>query len=148
MTPSRFAFEDMVTKLRDSAATFDAPAGNLMHIAKAAFVPSLDLTLASLTEADFTGAAAINVNLPATTFYDVATGLMTLLLTPPVGGWVWHCTATPTPPQVIFGFYVTISGGGALLASALLPRPITISSAGQGMIIDEAKFQFSPTSPN
>lgn len=119
-----------------------------VHIAKAPFVPGLDLTLGSLVEATFTGSAAKDaVTGTQLVFYDAGDGQLTLQLKEPVGGWLFSCTADPTSPETIYGYYVTDNANAVLYGAALLPAPITVSAAGQSFDLGEINMKYSTSSP-
>lgn len=141
---------DMVTLLADDVATLAAVAGMKLHLAKNSFVPGPGLTLASLQEATFTGSAAkVAGTGNQTVFVDPLTSAFNIEVLEPAGGWHWNCTVDPAPAETIFGVYLTDNAGAVLYASQLLPAPVTISAAGQGLDFANARLALtlSPFGP-
>lgn len=127
-----------------------AQAANALHVHLAInnFTPGLDLELADLTEATFTGSAAKNVGLNAQPiYYDGVDGLLTIRLLEPVGGWNWECTADPAAPETVYGVYVTDNADAILYGSQLLDSPVTIDAADQGVGVGDLTLKFSVSSP-
>lgn len=148
MKPTRALWRAPADLLAADTASLAAATAMHLHLAKASFVPGLDLILADLTEADFTGATAIALGTGAQpVFYDVATGNLSILLKPPVGGFVWTCTADPVSPQTIYGCYLTDTADAVLWGAFLLPQPVSIAAAGQGIIVQDPTLQFGTESP-
>lgn len=150
MTPSRTIWQLIADLLAEDANTFADPV-DAMKVALVAsnFVPSLDLTIGSLTLASFTGSTAKLAGVGDQTVYnDPVTGNRILQIKEPAGGWTWLCTATPTPAQVIYGFILTDNAGTVLYGSQVLPNPITIDVAGQAVTVGAINLQFPTTSPS
>lgn len=146
MTPSNVILDRLQILLASDTATL-APAALAVHVhlAKAPFTPNPALTLAGLTEADFPGyAVALAGTGTQQAFLDPNTGLRVIQLLEPAGGWTWASTGTPTPNQVISGFYVTDNANAVLYASALLDQPVTISGSGQGVTVGTVRFSMPP----
>jgi hypothetical protein len=149
MQPSRQLYEQVSTLLAADTTLLASATAMHVHLVAATFVPSLDLAIGTLTFATFTGSTAINAGTGAQlVFYDPTTNLRVIEIKTPAGGWHWACTATPTPAQTIYGFALTDNADAVLLASALLPTPITISAAGQGIDILPMQLRFPLNSPN
>jgi len=55
---------------------------------------------------------------------------------------VFICTVTPGSPETIYGFILTDNAGATLLASALLPAPVTISEIGHFVDVGEVNLIF------
>lgn len=142
MTPPQ-AFLDAINTLIASDAATLAPAGpgNKLHLAKANFNPSAVAVPADLTEATFTGSAALVAGTGAQqAFYDPALGKRVIQILEPAGGWHWLCTVLPAPAETIYGYYLTNNAGSVLYGSQLFSTPIVINNAGQGVDIDQARF--------
>ena len=106
-----------------------AAAAMKVALVKASFVPTELLILANLTLATFTGSAAkAGVAGAQGTGVDPATGNQIITVLPPATGWRWVCTAAPTPAETIYGYVLTDNAGAVLLATGLLPTPITIAN--------------------
>jgi len=119
-----------------------------VHLTTVPFTPSLENVLADFTEATFTGATALSLGTGAQPiFYDAGTGLLTINLKPPTGGYVWTCTVDPASPETIYGVYLTDTADAVLWGSMPLETPQTISQAGQGIVVPDLKLQFLTTSP-
>lgn len=148
MQPTRAIWEAMQDLLAADTGTLAAVAAMKVHLAKAVFVPSLDLLVGGLTEATFTGSAAKSAGTGTQpTYYDAADGLRTIRLLEPAGGWSWTCTAAPGSPETIYGYYVTDNAGTTLYGAALLDEPVTIDDAGQGVTVGEITLKFLTQSP-
>lgn len=81
-----------------------------------------NLLLTDLQQATFVGYAAKNyVTVPAPVRDPVNGGISSFL-----GSTVFTCTTAPAEPMIIYGWYLTDTGG-ALIAAGNLPAPITIS---------------------
>lgn len=119
---------------------------NTMRLAAAPFVPSDTLIPASLTEASFTGYAAINQPAGAAlTGVDPITLQQKITIPDPAGGYRWATTGLTGLPQTIYGYYLTNSTNGKVWGSALLPTPITLQDVGQ--IIDLGTINISVLNP-
>ena len=150
MKPVRSLWQAQADLLAADPATL-APAmnANKVHLAINNFTPSLDLVLADLTPATFTGSAAKDVGTGTQpTYYDVATGKYTIRLLEPVGGWNWVCTVDPAAPETVYGVYVTDNAGTTLLGAQLLEEPVVIDAAGQGVGIGDLLLAFDTASPS
>lgn len=148
MIPSRDLWQSFIdAAAADTAFLADAVA-NKVHLAMAAFTPGLDLPLGSLTEATFTGSAALSAGTGAQPVsFDVPTGFEIITVKEPAGGWSWVCTVAPGAPETIHGWYLTDNAGAVLYGSGLLDAPVTIDDAGQGLSIPRITLSFAETSP-
>lgn len=148
MKPSRELWQSMVVAASADVAYLAAAAAMKVHLAAAAFVPSLDLLLASLTEATFTGGAAKLAGAGVQQVqFDVATGFQMIQILEPAGGWTWECTADPPAPETIYGWYLTDNASAVLLGSGLLDAPLTIDGAGDALTVARITLSFAETSP-
>lgn len=116
-----------------------------LHLAIASFVPSLSLTVASFTEATFTGYAALSAGATGTqlNFFDPATGNQIVEVKAPTSGWFWKVTAGTGLPQTVFGSYLTDTGSANLLGSQLLAAPVTLTAINQGVEVPNVRFTFA-----
>lgn len=127
--------------LANDTATLNAVARPKLHLAKAAFVPGPGLLLAGLTEADFTGYAAVPVAAGAwNVFRDPNSGLIWVEAPIPAGGWHFDVTGTTNLPQTIFGWYVTDDGDTDLYGSELFDDPILLVTSGVGFDVPRVAF--------
>lgn len=148
MQPSRTIWETFQDLLAADTGTLAAVAAMHVHLAAATFIPSLDLSLASLVEATFTGGAAKNAGIgTAQTYYNVTTGRREVQILEPAGGWTWICTVAPAAPETIFGFYLTDNADAVLFGAELLATPITIQAVGQAVILPYLRMSFLTNSP-
>lgn len=148
MQPTRGLWIKQADLLVADLASLGAAAALNVHLAKAVFVPSLDLALASLTEADFDGYAAIAAGAaPYDAYYDALTGLYTVRVKEPAGGWNWLTTGVTNLPQTIYGAYLTNNANTTLWGSMLLPEAVTLDAADQGVGIGDIVFQWQTDSP-
>lgn len=148
MQPTRALWRAGPDLLAADTGTLAAATALHVHLAAAPFVPSLDLTLGDLTEATFTGSAAKLCGTGTQPiFYDGVDGLLTIQMKEPAGGFLFECTADPVSPETIYGIYLTDTADAVLWGSALLPAPVTIDAAGQGVDAGEVTFKFLFGSP-
>src|SRR5262245_12419019 len=129
MIPSRTLWEAIQNLAAADVATLNPAAANKVHLTTTNFTPSLDIAVGTLAAHTFTGSAALATGTGApSTYYDVVSGYRVIELKEPVGGWHWSCTAAPTTPETIYGWFVTDSTGATLLGSGRLASPVTISA--------------------
>lgn len=129
--------------LAANVPTLAPVAANQIALIAAPVTPNEDLVFSDLTLATFTGSAPLagaagaqQVGIRPTTQEQVIT------IIAPIGGWRWECSATPTDPEVIYGYALINDAGDALLAMALLPDPVTISQATDFIDIGAAQMTF------
>lgn len=125
-------------------ATLGAGTDLVVHLAVAPFTPGPNLTLGDLTEATFTGYGSLGSSSIATVGRDPATGAYVITLPDPAGGWRFKATATVSPPQTASGWYVVNSDSGALVMADLLPTPITLTGAGDEVILGTVNASLVP----
>lgn len=119
-----------------------------VHLISASFVPSLDLTIAALTPSPFDGGQPKEAGLGAQPiYYDALDGMLTIRIKEPVGGWNWECTLDPVAPVTIYGVFLTNQDDDELYGSMLLPNPVVIDAADQGIGIGDITFKFKVDSP-
>lgn len=148
MQPSREIWKAQADLLVADVNTLGAVAALNVHLAKAIFVPSLDLAVAGLTEADFDGYAAKPAGAaPYDAYYDALTGLYTVRIKEPAGGWNWITTGVTNLPMTIYGVYLTDNTDADLYGSMLLEQPVTLDAVDQGVGIGDLTFQWLVTSP-
>jgi hypothetical protein len=128
----------------DTTTLAHAVTGPVVALIKTAFTPSATLDLATVTEADFGGYAAI----PATagnqnTGIDPSTGDRIIELVSPAGGWRWAVTSNVPPlPQTIYGWVACASAAPLLTyyGSDLFPEPVILNSIGDVLVIPSARW--------
>lgn len=148
MQPSRVIWKAQADLLVADVATLGAAAALNVHLAKAVFVPSLDLLVGSLTPADFDGYAAKAAGAaPYDAYYDALTGLYSIRVKEPAGGWNWLTTGVTNLPQTIYGVYLTNSTNATLYGSLLLAEPVTLDAIDQGVGVGDLLFQWRQDSP-
>ena len=147
MQPSQSLATQVSTLLGADTTTLAAATALKLHLAQAAFTPALSLTVASFTEATFTGYAALAAGATGTqtSYLDPATGNTFLEIKPPVGGWLFKTTSAAGLPQTIYGYYLTDSTSATLYGSALLSAPVILTLSGQGIEVPNARFVFPPS---
>ena len=149
MTPSRRLFDSIGTLVGTDSANLDDAAGTHLHLAGAAFVPSLDLDITHLIEPSYPGYAAVPSGTAAPfVYYDSANGLYTVQVQEPAGGWHFGCTSDPTDPAIIYGWFLTDHTDAFLLGSGLLNPQITVNRGGQAFDLPPMVFRFLNNSPN
>jgi len=150
MQPSQVTLNAIPELLAADTATFAAVTAMHVHLVAQAFTPAPALVDATtLTLATFTGSAAkVAGTGTQQVFLDTQTGLLTLQVIEPVGGWTWECTATPGVPETIYGWILTDTADAEILGCALLAAPVEINSAGQGITVDRVRLAFSNNNPS
>lgn len=144
MIPTKALLDSMAVSLSTDAAFLAEVALVEVILLKAPFVPLPSTLIADLTLADFDGYAAIPVSsATAQVFTDPNTGEQIIQLVEPAGGWHWETTGNTNLPQTIYGFGVTNDAGTDLWGSDLLPAPIILTAAAQGVDIDQVRFRLS-----
>jgi hypothetical protein len=137
-----------MTLLAADTSTLAAAVANKVKLAVAPFVPSPGLDPTTLTEASFPGYTALDPTAGTQLSYvDPLDGLRTIEFKEPLGGWHFACTGTPSPPQTVYGWYITDSTGATLLGCGLLPVPVPFTGAGQALNLPTLTFKFSNQSP-
>jgi hypothetical protein len=117
-----------------------------VRLSKASVALSVNTVLTDFTEATFTGyTAIITTAAGAVVTHDPLTGDEWLVVPPPAGGWIWTCTAAPSPAQTIYSVYVQLAAAGLnYLGAALLPIPNPIiNAAGQSVVVDNLVFRMA-----
>lgn len=148
MIPSTVIQDAIVSLLATDAATLASLTAMHVHLAVSPFVPTPSLDPTTITEASFPGYAALDPTAGAQLFYvDPLDGLLTIEFKEPVGGWHFQTTGTPTPPQTVYGWYVTDSTDAILYGSALLTTPVPLTATGQGLNLPTITFKFQNQSP-
>lgn len=148
MQPSRALFNSIPAAAAADTAFLAAATSMHVHLAIANFTPDLDLDIGTLVEATFTGGAALDVTSGVQDFfYDVSTGLLTITLLEPAGGWTWVCTVDPLTPETVYGCWVSDTANTGLIGSFLLDSPVTIAAAGEGLTVGNIKLRFKLDSP-
>src|SRR5713226_9047204 len=115
MVPSNAILDRIAVLLADDTTTLAAVLALKVHLAIAPFTPSRDLDVTTLTEATITPTAGNQLE-----YVDPVTGLRTVELTPPIGGWHFQTTGTANLPQTVYGWYVTNNAGTILYGSGLV----------------------------
>jgi hypothetical protein len=147
MQPSSVLANSASTLVAADVANLAAATATKLHLAIAAFVPSLALTMVSFTEATFTGYAPLAAGATGaqTQYFDPATGNSIVEVKAPAGGWFWKCTGGAGLPQTVYGSYLSDNGSANLLGSQLLANPITVTASGQGLEVPNVRFNFPPS---
>lgn len=147
MQPSQALANSASTLVAADTTNLAAATAVKLHLAAATFTPSLSLTVASFTEATFTGYAPLAAGATGTQvqFFDPATNNSIVEVKAPAGGWFFKTTASTGLPQTIFGSYLTDNGSANLLGSQLLTPSVTLTATGQGVEIPTVRFTFPPS---
>jgi len=100
------------------------------------------LVLSALTLATFTGSTPIaGVAGGQTVGNDPATGDQVITIKAPAGGWLFECSAPPTPPQVVYGYCLVDDTVATLLGTEPLVTATTITNVGD--FIDLGKIDLT-----
>jgi hypothetical protein len=146
-TPTGVLLARIATLLStDTGSLAPAALACKIHLTIAPFSPGPLLTVASFTEATFAGYAALSAGTGAQeSFNDPPTGQRIIQLLEPAGGWHWQATTAVGLPQTVYGWYVTDNASAVLWGSALLPAPITLAAAADGVDISVVRFGLVPS---
>ncbi len=148
MQPSNVILDEIATLLAHDATTLANMTALHVHLAKAAFTPTPGLDPTTLNEADFMGYTVLSPTAGNQLEYvNPGSGLRTIELSPPIGGWHYQTTGTPNLPQTIFGWWVTDHTDAILYGSGLLATAIPLSASGQGIDLPSLTFAFANKSP-
>jgi len=137
MVPMRDVVEDVMAAAGATTVTFTPGLadGKYLIPVKAAFTPGPDVEFVNATDkADFTGSTGIGIAAGARTVVtNPLTGGVTLNFPAPSGGFLFTATNDTNLPQTIHGVVlgndsITIESG--VVATALLPEPVTLTDAG------------------
>jgi hypothetical protein len=149
MTPSEALQLQIATLLAGDTTTLANATALHVHLAKAAFTPSPALDPATLVEADFAGYAALDPTAGAQSVYqDPVSGLYTVEMKAPIGGWHFQTTGAGNLPQTIYGWWLTDHTDAVLYGSGLLDTPVPLTISGQGFDLPVLTFAFSNNSPS
>jgi hypothetical protein len=148
MIPTNTILDAIVNLLAADATTLANLTALKVHLAIAAFTPGPGLTPSDFTEATFTGGSALAAGTGTQeVFVDPSSGLRTIQIKEPAGGWHWLCTAGTGLPQTVFGFFVTDNGDTTVYGSQRLSAPLTITASGQAIDLPWIRFTFAANSP-
>ncbi len=147
MQPSQVLANTVSTLVSADTTQLASATNNKLHLAAAPFTPSLALLIGGLTEAAYTGYAALSAGATGTqtTFFDPATGNAIVEVKAPTGGWLWKTTSLTGLPVTIYGSYLTDTTSAVLLGSQLLTPNVTLTAIGQGIEIPNVRFTFPPS---
>lgn len=136
MIPTSVILDATADLLAADTGTLGAVAAMNVHLIVEPFTPSESTDFTALTEASFTGGAALACGTGTQqVFTDPLTGERIIQLKEPAGGFSWECTADPVAPETVYGFVVTDDADTVTYGSALLATPVPISAAGQGFSV-------------
>jgi hypothetical protein len=149
MIPSNVILDAIASLLANDATTLANMTALHVHLAQAPFTPTPALDPTTLVEANFGGYAVLDPTAGAqSVFLDPVTGLRTVELKSPIGGWHFQTTGTTNLPQTIYGWYVTDHTDAVLYGSGLLSTPVPLTAVGQGFDLPSLSFAFSNNSPS
>ena len=145
MQPTQVIINELAALLAADAGSLAPVSGGVkVHLIIANFAPGLGTDFMTLTEATFTGGAALLAAAGAQqVFRDPVSGDQIVQLIEPVGGWHWKATAGTLLPQTVFGYAVTDNASAVTYGSNLFPTPILIQATGDGVDIAEVRFNLS-----
>ena len=143
MQPTRAIWRKGLDLLAADTTSLGASTACKVHLFNNAASIGLDMVLTDFTECTFTGSAALSVGTGTQpTSYDASDGVLTMDLLSPVGGFNWTCTATPSAPETVYGYYVTDSTNAILYAAGRLPNPLTINASGQSVLVGDITIKY------
>lgn len=138
-------FIDLIPPLigADTGGLAEATPFVAVRLAKTAFTEDVALVIGDMDEADFDGYAELHAASAATqVFLDPVTGLWTLQVREPAGGWHWVTSGVTNLPQTIYGFYLTDAAGTLLLGVHRFASEdeVLLQIVGQGVDVPNARF--------
>jgi hypothetical protein len=129
----------------DTTTLAQAASANYVVLVVNPFTPAPNTDFTGLTEATFTGYAALAAGLNAqVVYFDPITGTRVVEIIPPVGGWQYTSSADTSPPQVVYGFCLVNHAKAVTYGSQLLPAPVTIAHNGDGVNLGAVQFKLTP----
>ena len=145
MTPTQVMLDAVATEIATDTTVLAAALFLQVFLVKASFVPGRNLTVGSLTPADFAGSTAkANTSATLLKYTDPLTGEWIIEVPPPVGGWHWQTTSGVTNlPQTIYGWGCMDSTGAILYGTALLPAPLLLNANAQGIDVPNVTFRLN-----
>lgn len=115
--------------------------GCKVHLIQSNFTPGPATDFTTLTEADFTGATAIQQPVSGTHIYfDPVLQKRVIQINAPSGLWHWQASATTNLPQTIYGWCLTDNASAVTYGSDVFDTPILLQSTGDGVDIAEVRF--------
>jgi hypothetical protein len=146
VTPTNVILDRLAALLAaDTSSLAPAALAVHVHLAINGFTPGPNLVVADFVPATFDGYAPLDADVgPQQDFVDAATGYRVVQLLEPAAGWHWVTTGLTDLPQVIYGFYVTNNADAVLYGCERFATPITLTASGQGIDIDQVRFNFIP----
>jgi len=151
MLPTQSAFTRFVDQIGSATVTFSPSLADALWIVpiKTAFTPGLPLVLTDADMADFPGVVPKSIAAGSRSHgVDPLTGRLQITLPGPIGGFLWQASGDVTPPQTIYGVALTSDSltveGADLLASALLPEPVTMSNTFDIVEFEDNRLVFNP----
>lgn len=143
MQPTSVILSALQTLLAEDVTTLANATALHVHLIKAPFTPGDNTDFTTLTEADFTGHTALHAGTGnQQMFRDPVTGELVVQMLEPAGGWHWVTGDTVNLPQTIYGYVLTDHTDLITYASSLLPTPVLLQAAGDGVNVDQVKFNF------
>jgi hypothetical protein len=146
LTPSNVILDRLAELLAADTSTL-APAALAVHVHLAinGFTPGPNLIISDFVPATFDGYAPLSADVgPQQDFIDADSGDRVVQLLEPAGGWHWATTGVTDLPQVLYGFYVTDNADAVVYGCERFANPITLTGSGQGVDIDQVRFNFIP----
>lgn len=146
MTPTNVILARITELLAADVTTLGNAADELhVHLVMAAFTEGPELGVGDLTFAVFDGYAPLDGALgPQQEFRDTVTLRQTVQLIEPLGGWHWESTGTTGLPIQIFGWAVTNNADTVLYGTQKFDLPIDVTGSGQGVDVDQVRFELQP----
>jgi hypothetical protein len=144
MVPTQALIDAVAAAIAADEDALAAAAFLHVYLVSNNFVPGNGLVVDNLVKATFTGSTAkVTTSATMQTFRDAQTGEWIIQIPEPAGGWHWQTGDAVNLPQTIYGYALTNVGETTLWGTALLPSPILLNGAGQGIDIAQVRFRLS-----
>jgi len=142
MLPSQEILDAAAALLAADTATLDNATDVEVILFKDPITPTPATVVGDLTPADFDGYAPLAkaASGPVVTT-DPDTGDKLIRIPDPAGGWNWVTSGVTNLPQTIYGYALTDNTGADLYGIHVFDTPITLTAAGQGVVIGDVTFR-------
>jgi hypothetical protein len=136
MTPTNSLVNRLPILLAGDANSLSSATAMHVHLVQDAIAPGPDTDFTVLTECDFDGYAAIDVEIgDQDSYYDPVLEMRVVQLIPPVGGWKWETTGVTNLPQTAQAIVLTDTADTTTWGSQLLTSgPVILTESGQAVI--------------
>lgn len=141
--PTAVLLNELQTLLSQDTNTLAPAAGGCKaHLIASNFSPGANTDFGTLTEASFTGYAALVAGVGnQQAFFDTVANKRVVQMLEPAGGWHWQATAGTGLPMTIYGWCLTNNAGTVTYGSGLFTPPRQLLASGDAVDIDQLRFE-------